>query len=96
MDKEAHATGRSTVDRPTGDPAGMPGRWHVLTVGLIASFMTLLDTSIVNVAFPSIERDLGASAASLQWVMSGYALAFGLAWCLPAGWVTPWVGGGCS
>jgi MFS family permease len=62
----------------------MPGRWHVLTVGLIASFMTLLDTSIVNVAFPSIERDLGASAASLQWVVSGYALAFGLA-LVPAG-----------
>jgi EmrB/QacA subfamily drug resistance transporter len=46
--------------------------------------MTLLDTSIVNVALPSIERDLGASAASAQWVVSGYALAFGLA-LVPAG-----------
>jgi EmrB/QacA subfamily drug resistance transporter len=40
--------------------------------------MTLLDVSIVNVALPSIERDLGASAATVQWVVSGYALTFGL------------------
>jgi EmrB/QacA subfamily drug resistance transporter len=50
----------------------------------VAGFMTLLDVSIVNVALPSIERDLGASAASSQWVVSGYALAFGLA-LVPAG-----------
>ena len=64
----------------------MPGRWHVLTVGLIASFMTLLDTSIVNVAFPSIKRDLGASAASLQWVVRLCAgLRAGAGACRPAG-----------
>jgi MFS family permease len=40
--------------------------------------MTLLDVSIVNVALPSIERDLAASAASVQWVISGYGLALGL------------------
>jgi MFS family permease len=55
-----------------------------LTVSLAAAFMTLLDVSIVNVALPSIERDLGASAASVQWVISGYALAFGLV-LVPAG-----------
>jgi EmrB/QacA subfamily drug resistance transporter len=60
------------------------GRWHALTVSLIAAFMTLLDVSIVNVALPSIERDLHASAAAVQWVVSGYALAFGLA-LVPAG-----------
>jgi MFS family permease len=38
----------------------------------------------VNVALPSIERDLGASAARAQWVVSGYALAFALA-LVPAG-----------
>ncbi|GIE90753.1 drug resistance transporter, EmrB/QacA subfamily [Actinoplanes regularis] len=46
--------------------------------------MALLDVSIVNVALPSIERGLGASAASVQWVVSGYALTFGLA-LVPAG-----------
>ncbi|MFI6760958.1 MFS transporter [Micromonospora sp. NPDC050417] len=49
-----------------------------LAVGLIAAFMTLLDVSIVNVAVPSIERALKASPSELQWVLSGYALTFGL------------------
>ena len=62
---------------------------------MAASFMTLLDVSIVNVALPSIERDLGASATGVQWIVSGDALAFGLA-LVPAGWATPWAGGGCS
>jgi EmrB/QacA subfamily drug resistance transporter len=80
MRSEATITqGRAGRPRP---PA--PGRWHALTVSLIAAFMTLLDVSIVNVALPSIERDLGASAAAGQWVVSGYALAFGLA-LVPAG-----------
>lgn len=45
---------------------------------LVVGFMSLLDVTIVNVAVPSIERGLGASAQSVQWVVSGYALAFGL------------------
>jgi EmrB/QacA subfamily drug resistance transporter len=40
--------------------------------------MGLLDVSIVNTALPSIQRDLGASNAGIQWVVSGYALTFGL------------------
>ncbi|MGC7103064.1 MFS transporter [Amycolatopsis lurida] len=40
--------------------------------------MVLLDVSIVNVALPSMQRDLGASAGGMQWVVSGYALTFGL------------------
>jgi MFS family permease len=84
MTNQSQATSRSRVDgRPAQRPE-LPGRWHALTVGLAAAFMTLLDVSIVNVALPSIERDLGASAASAQWVVSGYALAFGLA-LVPAG-----------
>ena len=81
---EGQATGRPRAEgRPSGQ-AGLPGRWRALTVSLAAAFMTLLDVSIVNVALLSIERDLGASAASVQWVISGYALAFGLA-LAPAG-----------
>ena len=41
-----------------------------------ASFMDLLDTTIVNVALPTIQKDLDASAAHLEWVVSGYVLAF--------------------
>ncbi|WP_433384365.1 MFS transporter [Micromonospora sp. KLBMP9576] len=53
-------------------------RWRALSVGLVAAFMTLLDVSIVNVALPSMDRALGASPSDLQWVLSGYALTFGL------------------
>ncbi|MGH3963399.1 MAG: MFS transporter [Pseudonocardiaceae bacterium] len=44
----------------------------------MAGFMSLLDVSIVTVALPSIEQSLDASVAQVQWVVSGYALAFGL------------------
>src|SRR3954470_7492465 len=46
--------------------------------------MTLLDVSIVNVALPSIRDDLQLSSGELQWVLSGYALTFGLL-LVPAG-----------
>ncbi|GII34419.1 MFS transporter [Planotetraspora mira] len=54
-------------------------RWPALAVMLIAAYMDLLDTTIVTVALPSIQRDLGASDAALQWVAAGYTLAFALA-----------------
>ncbi|KWV29401.1 MFS transporter [Micromonospora rifamycinica] len=59
-------------------------RWQALGVGLVAAFMTLLDVSIVNVAVPSMDRALQASPSDLQWVLSGYALTFGLV-LVPAG-----------
>lgn len=59
-------------------------RWQALGVGLVAAFMTLLDVSIVNVAVPSIDRALHATPSDLQWVLSGYALTFGLI-LVPAG-----------
>ncbi|RKN40686.1 MFS transporter [Micromonospora endolithica] len=61
-----------------------PRRWSALAVGLVAAFMTLLDVSIVNVAVPSMERALDASPSDLQWILSGYALTFGLV-LVPAG-----------
>jgi EmrB/QacA subfamily drug resistance transporter len=61
-----------------------PRRWRALSVSLAGAFMVLLDVSIVNVALPSIEREFGVSAGTAQWVVSGYALTFGLA-LVPAG-----------
>jgi EmrB/QacA subfamily drug resistance transporter len=55
-----------------------PRRWKALAVTLAAGFMGLLDVSIVNVALPSIQRGIGADAGTAQWIVSGYALAFGL------------------
>jgi EmrB/QacA subfamily drug resistance transporter len=48
--------------------------WTLLTVS-IGTFMLLLDVTIVNVALPQIERDLGASLTDLQWVVDSYVLA---------------------
>lgn len=61
-----------------------PRRWKALSVALTAGFMSLLDVSIVAVALPSIQRGLQTDAAGVQWVVSGYALAFGLT-LVPAG-----------
>jgi EmrB/QacA subfamily drug resistance transporter len=55
-----------------------PRRWRALAVCVTALFTTLLDISIVTVALPSIGRGTGAGPAELQWVISGYALAFGM------------------
>ncbi|WP_371477756.1 MFS transporter [Kitasatospora sp. NBC_00315] len=70
------------ADAATGP--GRDHRWHALAVCLVAGFMTLLDVSIVNVALPSIRSGLDMSESGLQWVLSGYALTFGLA-LVPAG-----------
>lgn len=55
-----------------------PGRWRVLMVLIVALFMSLVGVSIVNVALPSIQSGLDASQSQLQWVLSGYALTFGV------------------
>ncbi|HEY7100118.1 MAG TPA: MFS transporter [Mycobacteriales bacterium] len=64
--------------RPDDDYEPDPRRWRALVVVLVAGFMVLLDVSIVNVALPSIAHGLGADDSDLQWVVGGYALAFGL------------------
>ena len=55
-----------------------PRRWRILGVTLFVIFMALLDVTIVNIAIPSIRQSLDASPATIQWVVSGYALTFGL------------------
>jgi EmrB/QacA subfamily drug resistance transporter len=59
-------------------------RWKALAVCLLAGAMTLLDVSIVNVALPSIREGLDAGNSTIQWVVAGYALAFGIV-LVPAG-----------
>ena len=57
--------------------ASNPHRWRILAVVATAFFMTILDVSIVNVALPSIARDLDFSQENLQWVITAYAITFG-------------------
>jgi EmrB/QacA subfamily drug resistance transporter len=54
-----------------------PMRWRALSVIAIAQLMIILDASIVNLALPSAKAALGISDADQQWVVTGYALAFG-------------------
>jgi EmrB/QacA subfamily drug resistance transporter len=58
--------------------------WRILAIVLVGSFMAVLDTTIVNVALPSIQQGAKATSESLEWVVSGYALTFGLV-LVPAG-----------
>lgn len=53
-----------------------PQRKKALIVVLFAAFMDLLDSTIVNIAIPPIQRDLGASYAAVQWVVAAYLLSF--------------------
>ncbi|WP_026066500.1 MFS transporter, partial [Actinoalloteichus spitiensis] len=69
---------RPEPSRTGGSEEPDPRRWRALGITLGAGFMGLLDVSIVNVALPSIQRGLAASPADVQWVVSGYALTFGL------------------
>src|ERR1700758_4567600 len=63
----------------TATPCPAPPRRQPLQLALIlvAAFMVVLDFSIVNVALPSIERDLGMPADAVQWIVTGYAISFG-------------------
>src|SRR3984957_19198653 len=88
---DAHEPVRNTVrtgDSPMADhstngaaplPASGGSRRAVFVISLIcaAQFVLQLDFSVVNVALPSIQRELGMPAAELQWIVTGYALAFG-------------------
>ena len=56
--------------------AGYPRRWLAAIVLIVGALMDMIDVTIVNVALPSIQRDLHASATQLEWVVSGYMLAF--------------------
>jgi EmrB/QacA subfamily drug resistance transporter len=61
-----------------------PMRWWTLGAVCVATFMLLLDITIVNVALPAIQQDLGASFQDLQWVIDAYALTLA-AFMLTAG-----------
>ena len=56
--------------------AGLRLRWLAAAVLAVGALMDLIDVTIVNVALPTIRRDLHASATQLEWVVSGYMLAF--------------------
>jgi EmrB/QacA subfamily drug resistance transporter len=69
----------TSITRPRGTSAGPGGarKWLPLAVTLTGIFMIVLDFFIVNVAIPSIQRDLHADPAAIEWVVSAYGLCYG-------------------
>ncbi|MFE2267387.1 MFS transporter [Streptomyces griseosporeus] len=60
-----------------GSVSGDPNRWKALVFIALAQLMVVLDATIVNIALPSAQQDLGISDGNRQWVVTAYALAFG-------------------
>src|SRR5688500_9315109 len=51
-------------------------KWWTLGAVSVGLFMIMLDNTVVNVALPAIQRDLGTDLSQLQWIVTGYALTF--------------------
>ncbi len=51
-------------------------KWWTLAAVAFGLFMIMLDNTVVNVALPSIQRDLGVGLSELEWIVTGYALTF--------------------
>src|SRR3954447_20221664 len=65
------STGVATPGQP------YPRRWLALAVIAVTVLMIILDATIVNIALPSVSKDLGISAATQQWIVTAYTLTFG-------------------
>ena len=91
-DGSTPVTGTTTSPLPTPVTA-TPARRRAALIGLSLGYiMVLLDTTVVNVALPAIQHDLGAGVVALQWVTAGYTLTFA-ALLLTAGALTDRFGG---
>ncbi|MFI6350643.1 MFS transporter [Streptomyces sp. NPDC050560] len=68
---------QTALSPDTAPPGADPRRWRALVFIALAQLMVVLDATIVNIALPSAQRDLGISDGNRQWVITAYALAFG-------------------
>jgi EmrB/QacA subfamily drug resistance transporter len=73
--KNTSADGAATPGTRPGQPS--PLRWKALGVLLLVEFILILDISVVNIALPTIQTDLGFKSSSLAWVIDGYVLTAG-------------------
>lgn len=64
----------SPQSRPGGRPQGHPQRWLILGVICLAQLTVLLDNTVLNVAIPSLTRELGAATSDIQWMINAYSL----------------------
>ncbi|WP_217185626.1 MFS transporter [Streptomyces sp. AC495_CC817] len=78
MSQTSFDTPAATTVSPLPSSGAPPRhRWWILTVIGVAQLMVVLDSTIVNIALPSAQKDLGFSDGDRQWVVTAYALAFG-------------------
>lgn len=75
---ETYSPLKTQVQSEAGTEMLDPGRWRALFVLLLAAVMDLLDGTVVNVAIPALQRDLGATYSAIQWITAGYTLSFAL------------------
>jgi EmrB/QacA subfamily drug resistance transporter len=73
MSSITHSQPRLQTSPP---PAADPRRWWTLAVLCLSLLMTVLDTTVVNVALPTLARELRASASGLEWIVDSYTLPF--------------------
>src|SRR3954453_15657393 len=66
-----------STDAPAQSSRPEANRWFVLALLGTAQLMVVLDATIVNIALPSAQQDLGFSTDNRQWIVTAYALAFG-------------------
>jgi EmrB/QacA subfamily drug resistance transporter len=66
------------------DTIPVTGRWIAMSALLVANFMNIMDVTIVNVAIPSIQKNLGANDSQIEWIIAIYMLTFALL-LLPSG-----------
>src|SRR2546428_1945737 len=68
---------QSSVNK-TKSSTGLPYKWVVASTVVFGIFMSILDSTIVNIAIPRLQDAFGASLTSVQWVLTGYTLALGI------------------
>src|SRR3954452_9831279 len=66
----------TAVQAPGAAPPGYRWRWLILATVLTVEVMDLLDSTIVNIAAPTIRADLGGTYTQIQWIAAGDTLAF--------------------
>ena len=77
MPKNNDRNGDTSQSTTSSADVGRKARWGILVVACLAQLMVVLDGTIVNIALPSAQADLGFDDHGRQWVVTAYALAFG-------------------
>jgi EmrB/QacA subfamily drug resistance transporter len=75
--KEIQVSGENTTNAPAAGEHDDRSRWIALVVLCVGMLMIVLDVTVVNVALPSIQSDLGFAQSSLAWVVNAYLISFG-------------------